>query len=163
MRKLAAVEQARAVMAEGMDWSAWRWLLERARVREIADRATAALDRADQKVKAAWPAELKQAYHELVSEAGNRGKRSTHNSQPLHKSAPELRNATQRVKEADDEAERCRLAAEDIFDKAERRFSAELARQGARKALRTYDLREAAIRTAEAIAEQTQGTAAECK
>ncbi|HYL11830.1 MAG TPA: hypothetical protein VEV41_02280, partial [Terriglobales bacterium] len=57
-----------------------------------------------------------------------------------------------RVKEADDKAEHCRLDAEDTFDEAERRFSADMAREGARKALKTYDLREAAIRKAEAAA-----------
>ena len=38
MHKLPAVEDARAVMTEGINWSAWRWLIEKRRVREIADR-----------------------------------------------------------------------------------------------------------------------------
>ena len=54
------------------------------------------------------------------------------------------------MKEADDTAETKRLDAEDTFDEAERRLSTEGARQGARKALETYDLHEAAIRKAEA-------------
>jgi len=66
MRKLAAVEEARAVMTEGMEWGVWKWLLEKRRVQEIADRATAALHEADRKVKAAWSDELKTAYKELV-------------------------------------------------------------------------------------------------
>ena len=52
--------------------------------------------------------------------------------------------------QADEEAERARLDAEDTFDEAERRMSTDLAREGAGKALRTYELREAAIRKSEA-------------
>ncbi len=44
MRKLPAVEEARAIMTEGTEWGVWRWLLEKKRVREIADKARAALD-----------------------------------------------------------------------------------------------------------------------
>ena len=55
-----------------------------------------------------------------------------------------------RVKEADDEAETARLDAEDTFDVAEKKLSASLAREGARKAIESWDLREAAIRKAEA-------------
>ena len=56
------------------------------------------------------------------------------------------------VKEADDTAETKRLDAEDAFDEAERRMSTAMAREGARKALETYDLHEKAIRKAEAAA-----------
>ncbi len=156
MRKLAAVEDARAVMTEGMDWSAWRWLLERSRVRQIADRATAALDSAATRVKSAWPADLKVAYSELVIANKNHNKNHTGESAT---SIPELRSLAKRIKDAEDKAERCRLAAEATFDEAEQRFSADLARQGARKALETYDLREAAIGKAEAAAKQLQAPA----
>ena len=146
MRKLAAVQDARAVMTEGMDWSAWRWLLERQRVREIADRATAALDAADKKTKSSWSEDLKQAYAQLL----NHSKR---NGQSKHVDPAAIDPATiliaKAVKEADDKAERARLDAENTFDEAERQFSADMAREGARKALATYDLREAAIRKAE--------------
>lgn len=154
MRKLPAVEDARAVMTEGLDWSAWKWLLERKRVREIADRATAALDRAENKVKASWPDDLKLAYAELVDHSSKRTscqQQSVSVTEPL---TPELKVIAKRVKHADDKAERCRLAAEATFDEAEKGFSAELARQGAQKALDTYDLREAAIRKAEAAGQE---------
>ena len=68
MRKLAAVEDARAVMTAGIEWSVWKWLLEQKRVREIADQATAALDQADEKAKAAWSDDLKIAYLDLADE-----------------------------------------------------------------------------------------------
>lgn len=152
MRKLAAVEEARAIMREGMEWSMWRWLLERQRVREIADRATAALNRADNKVKRGWPEDLKIAYEEL-SEQRNSA-RNRRNGNGTDAITPDIRILAKRIKEADDKAERCRLEAENTFDEAERRFSTDLAREGARKALKTYELREAAIRKAEAAGEQ---------
>lgn len=153
MHKLPAVEDARAVMTEGLDWSAWRWLIEKRRVREIADRATAALDRAEKRVKANWPEELTAAYAQLVRE--DRHSKRTNDpakAEHLQNIDPEVKVLATRIKEADEKAERCRLAAEATFDEAEQRFSAEMARQGAGKALRTYDLREAAIRQAEAAA-----------
>ena len=147
MRKLAAVEEARAVMTEGLDWSAFRWLLERARVRAIADRATAALNRADKHAKAAWPDDLKIAYAAVA--ADEKRSRTNHNGEQSS-TDPELRLVAKRIKDADDRAERCRLHAEAMFAEAEARFSAVMARGGARKALETYDLREAAIRKTEA-------------
>ena len=45
-----------------------------------------------------------------------------------------------------------RLDAEDTFTEGERRMSTDMAREGAGKALATYDLHEKAIRKAEAAA-----------
>ena len=151
MRKLSAVQNARAIMMEGMDWSAWKWLFERRRVRDIADRATAALEAAAKKAKAQWPSELKMAYSQLIasdqSSKANSG--TNHGHDGTDGISDEIRLLVKQVKQAEDKAERCRLAAEDMFEEAEQRFSAEMAREGARKALETYDLREAAIRKAE--------------
>jgi len=155
MRKLPAVEDARAIMTAGMDWSVWKWLLEQRRVREIADRATDALDQADRKAKAAWSDELKRAYLELADEDDKpkRARReSSKNKEERNSIDPEIMLTARRVKEADDAAECARLDAEDTFDEAERQLSASLAREGARKALETYDLREHAIRKSEAAA-----------
>ena len=33
MRKLSAVENARVVMTEGVEWGVWKWMLEKKRVR----------------------------------------------------------------------------------------------------------------------------------
>ncbi len=138
-------------MTEGMDWSVWRWLLEKNRVREIADRATAALERANKKVKATWSNELKTAYDELVSQdLTHRREKSLAKEGPTI--APEIKLWAKQVKKADDEAERARLEAEATFDEAERRMSASMAREGARQALKSYDLRESAIRKAQAAA-----------
>ena len=63
----------------------------------------------------------------------------------------DVKQAVKRVKEADDEAEEARLEAEDTFDQAERRLSAGMAREGARQAIASWELREKAIRKAEAL------------
>ena len=155
MRKLTAVEDARTVMTEGIEWSAWKWLLEQKKVREIADRATAALDREDEKAKAAWSDDLKIAYLDLAEEEDKpkRARRQSGKKKEEGNSIdPEIRLTARRIKEADDVAERTRLDAEDTFDKAQQHMSADLAREGARKALKTYDLREHAIRKSQAAA-----------
>jgi hypothetical protein len=149
MRKLTAVEEARGVMTEAMDWGMWRWLFEKARVQEIADRATAVLAETDRKIKAAWSDDLKKAYQELVDqEKPKRG----HRQEKDHEDGitPEVRLAAKKVKEAYEKGQRTRVDAEDTFEEAERRMSTDLARVGCRKALESYDLRERAIRKAEA-------------
>jgi hypothetical protein len=156
MRKLPAVEEARAIMTKGMEWGVWKWLLEKKRVRQIADEARAALDELETKVKATWSDDLKIAYNQLVSQDGN-PKRARKNSKPgkkagTHKIDPQVMAAVTRVMEADDEAYNAHEDAEDAFAEAEKRMSTSGAREGARKALEAYDLHEAAIRKAEALA-----------
>jgi len=149
MRKLTAVEEARAVMTEAMDWGMWRWLFEKARVQEIADRATATLAETDRRVKAHWNDELKRAYQELVDQ--ERPKQTQPKKiHEAHDITPELRLAAKGVKEAYEEGQRARVDAEETFDEAERRMSTDLARIGCKKALESYELRERAIRKAEA-------------
>ncbi len=139
MKKLPEVEQAKALMEVAKDWSIWRWLTEKRRVRETADRGTAALDEADEALKASWPHDLTAAYKALA--AGRKPKPAI----------PEpIRIAAAKVKEADDEAYAARMDAENTFEEAERRMSASLAREGARKAIEAYDLRERALRKSEA-------------
>jgi len=155
MRKLAAVEHARAIMTEGMEWGVWKWLLEKKRVRAIADEARAALDEAEKKVKAAWSDEWKIAYNQLVSQNGaKRGrKNSKAGTKPTpHKMDPEIAVAVKHVQEADDQAYNAHEDAEDAFAEAEKRMSTSMAREGARMALVAYDLHEEAIRKAEALA-----------
>ena len=154
MRKLEAVEEARAIMTQGMEWGVWKWLLEKPKVRKIADRATEALNDTEDKVKATWSDDLKKAYNHLVTQNGNMGKgkrgaTSKENAQPFDS---ELLAIAQRVLDADEETETMRLDAEDTFDEGEHRLSVSMARDGARKALATYDLHEKAIRRAEAAA-----------
>lgn len=141
MKKLPTVEAAKALMNEARDWSVWRWLLEKRRVRAAADEANAALAALDKKVKSGWSEELKQAYRALAAKAG-----------ADHPGASEaIRLAVEQVKKADDMAENARLDAEAIFDEAERRLSTTLAREGTQKAIASWELREKAIRQAEAL------------
>jgi hypothetical protein len=164
MHKLLAVEEARRLFNEAKDWSIWRWLLEKKRVRTTADAATAALDEADKKVKAGWSDELKKAYRELEAEAAidgdRRAKRQYEKAREEAKDIDEaIKVLARKVREADEKAEQVRLQAEDTFALADRRVSSSLAREGAGKALLTYDLREKAIRRAEAAArEERQST-----
>ena len=156
MRKLPAVEDARAIMTEGTQWGVWKWLLEKKRVREVADVARAALDQFEMKVKATWSDDLKIAYNQLVSQDGDvkqaRQKAKLGKKETAPKIDSHVMTVVKRVKEADDDAYNAHEDAEDVFAEAEKRMSTSRAREAARKALEAYDLHEAAIRKAEALA-----------
>jgi hypothetical protein len=155
MKKLPEVEDARAIMTLGMEWGVWKWLMEKKRVRGIADQARAALDDAEMKIKLTWGDDLKIAYNQLVSENGEarhaRSKTKTADATPAKIADPKILDSVTRVKQADDDAYNAHEDAEDAFAEAERKMSTSMAREGARKALEAYDLHEAAIRKAEAL------------
>jgi len=156
MRKLAAVEAARAIMTEGMDWGVWKWLMEKKRVRGIADEARAALDDLEMKVKESWSNEYKIAYNQLVAEddtpkRGRKPAKQQKQDDPQN-TDPKVLAAVKRIKEADDAAYNAHEDAEDVFAEAERKMSTSMAREGARMALVAYDRHEEAIRKAEALA-----------
>lgn len=147
MRELAEVESAKALMTEARDWSVMRWLREKKRVRKAADLANAALDRLNEQTKARWSAGLKAVYDEVRRD----GKPGHHKAEKESSAADsEFRLFAMRVKEADEEAYRAHLDAEDTFDEAERKLSTSKARDGCRKAIASWDLHEKAIRKAEA-------------
>ena len=158
MKKLAVVEEARNIMTEGIEWGVWKWLMEKKRVREIADQARAALDDCEMKVKLTWSDESKIAYNQLVTENANgNGKRQRKQAKGngnagVKISDPKILSAVKRIADADDDAYNAHEDAEDIFAEAERKMSTSMAREGARKALEAYDLHEAAIRKAESLA-----------
>src|SRR5271169_2824437 len=156
MRKLPAVEDAKAIMTEGTEWGVWKWLLEKKRVRAIADEARAALDEFEMKVKASWSDDLKIAYNQLVSQSGDAKQSRQKAKLGKKEEAPgidsQVMSAIKRVKEADDAAYNAHEDAEDVFAEAEKHMSTRGAREGARKALEAYDAHEAAIRKAEALA-----------
>jgi hypothetical protein len=161
MHKLAAVEEATALMEEAKNWSVWRWLLYKASVRAAADRAVAALNEAEEKVKAGWSDDMLKAYREFdAQQAFEHNSRAKQRYEKAKQEArdvdPEIKQAVQKVKEADDEAETSRLDAEETFAEAERQLSAGMARQGADKAIRSWELRMKAIRKAEAVARKSQ-------
>ena len=143
-------------MTEGTQWGVWKWLLEKKRVRAIADVARAALDRLEMKVKDTWSDDLKIVYNQLVSQEGDVKQARQKAKQGKKEAAPKIDShvmtVVKRVKEADDDAYNAHEDAEDLFAEAERRMSTSTARAAARKALEAYDLHEAAIRKAEALA-----------
>ena len=74
MKKLEAVEEARAIMTPGMEWGVFKWLHGKTQSAQIADRATEALNEAEDRVKATWSDELKRAYNYLATQDGEAGK-----------------------------------------------------------------------------------------
>jgi hypothetical protein len=155
MKKIPAVEGAKALMIEATDWSVFRWLFEKRRVRETADQANAALDKLNKAVKSRWSSDLKAAYNELTPKAGGAAGRRTVEpaSQILNPQIivdPQIRLYAKKVKRADDTARRARIDAEETFDEAERQLNTALAREGCQKAIHQWELDERAIRTAEA-------------
>jgi hypothetical protein len=156
MQKLAAVEEAKALMNVAKDWGVWRWLMEKKKVRGAADKAVDALGDLEKNVKASWSDDQKKAYRELEAQAtldrNPRAKRQYEKAKEEAKNVgPQIKLAVRRVKEADDEAYDARMDAEKTFDEAERLLSASMAREAAQKAIDSWDLREKAIRKAEAL------------
>lgn len=135
MESLKEVVEARALMTEAKDWPVMKWLTEKKRVRQIADRANETLDRVEKELHEGWDSELKAAY---VSNGEANGKFS-----------PEMEKLAKGIRETHDAAIRGRMDAEDTFDKAEKRLSTRLAREGCDKAIAGWDLHELAIRKAQ--------------
>jgi hypothetical protein len=151
MRKLVEVEEAKSLMTEAMDWSVFRWLLEKGRVRETADKANAALDALDKRVKARWRDEIRSAYGKSHGHDARNVKRHEAAADPGEPPVltPETATFLEEVRHADQKAHRARMDAEKTFDEAERILSTSLAVEGCRKAIRSWDLHETAIRLAE--------------
>jgi hypothetical protein len=133
METIKEVGAARMLMTEAKDWSVMKWLTEKKRVRKIADLANETLDRVELEVQRTWSADLKAAYD---------GKASA------HRISADVERLGKESKAAHDAAIKARADAEETFDKAERRMSASLAREGCHKAIAGWDLHEEAIRMA---------------
>ncbi len=147
MNKLPEVETAKAVMTEAMAWSVMKWLREKKRVRTTADLANAALDQLSEATKARWSDGLRAAYEALGASGGSAAVKQKRASQAID---AEAQHIVRKVREADGEAYRARMDAEETFDEAERQLSTSLAREGCRKAIHGWELHEKAIRQAEA-------------
>ena len=138
MHKLAPVEEAKTLFNEAKDWSVWRWLMEKKRARTTADAAWEALEAFEDKVKAGWAEEWRQAYG--------------HPKSRRHTALDsETQAALQHLYEVDEEARQARDAAEAQFDEADRRLSTSMACVGAQMALDAWALGEKVIRKAEAL------------
>jgi hypothetical protein len=125
MHKLGAVEEAKQLFEEAKDWGMWRWLTEKRRARQTADAAWEALETCEKKVKAAWNAEIRDAFHE---------------DKALHA--------------AGRKAHKAHMDAEAQFDEADRRMSTAMAREGAQMAIDAWEMREKFIRRLEAFGRQ---------
>jgi hypothetical protein len=147
MWTLEEVNEAKALMTEAVDWSVMKWLKEKKRVRKIADKANDALWAVQKDVKSRWSGDLKAAYDELGKQERKPAHRQPEDP-PTRNAAIEL--LAKQVKEADDEAYRAHMDAEATFDKAEKILSTSMAREGCRKAIKSWELYEKAIIAAEA-------------
>jgi hypothetical protein len=148
MQKLEEVQDAKDLMTEAMEWSSFKWLFEKTRVRQTADRANEALDRLNRSVKAKWSADKKTRYKQMVARL--KGENAA------EKEGSELDQRIEKVIEADVAAERARQLAEETFDKAERQINVDLAREGCKKAIHSWELHERAIKKAEAVADENK-------
>ena len=156
MRKLPEVQEAKELMNEAMDWSSFRWLFEKPRVRQSADRANAALDRLNRNVKARWSDELKAAYKSLSAVKSSDPRRLEKIQRQPEPADSQVWLLVEKIKEADEAAHRARMDAEETFDIAEKQMSTSLAREGCKKAIHSWELHEKAIRKAEAVIDVTQ-------
>jgi len=148
MKKILEVEEAKALMIEATDWSVFRWLFEKRRVRETADRANVTLDRLNHVVKSRWNSDVRAAYKELVAKAGGgTGRQEREGVSPIID--PQIRLYVKRMKQADDAARRARMDAEETFDAAERQLNTAWAREGCQKAIHQWELDEKVIRISE--------------
>jgi hypothetical protein len=146
MRKLPEVREAKELMNQAMDWSIFKWLFEKPKVRATADRANAALDHLEKSVKARWSEELKSAHKSLSGKS--RSRQQMPQAQPAD---PQISLLMEKIIDADKAAHRARMDAEETFDKAERQMNVSLAREGCKKAIHSWELHEKAIRQAEAV------------
>ena len=144
MHKLAPVENAKTLFEEAKDWSVWKWLLQKKRARSTADAAWEALEACEEKARAAWSDEWRQAYLDLSADGRPKARRRSSLD-------PELKAALESLHELDEEARQARDAAEAQFDEADRRLSTSMACEGAQMAIDAWELREKVIRKVEAL------------
>jgi hypothetical protein len=145
MLNLKEVEDAKALMTEAVNWSVMRWLAEKKRVRIAADLANDALAALNKQLKDRWSEELKTAYDQLPPIDGNPEHLRTHPKDKNIGINPQIKLLAKSIKQADEAAWLAHLDAEDQFDRAEKRLSTSMAREGTRKAINSWELHEKAI------------------
>src|ERR1019366_3581821 len=129
MHKLVAVEEAKTLFNEAKDWSVWRWLIEKKHARTSADAAWEALEACEEKVRAGWNEDWRQAYG--------------HPKSKRHAALdPEVKAALERLYEEDKEGRQAHDAAEAQFDEADRRMSTSMACTGAHMAMDAWEMGE---------------------
>ena len=151
MRNLQEVREARQLMKEAMEWSAIKWLWEKTRVRQTADRANAALEQQERAVKAKWDAESRAALKKVTNK-----KPASPRAEEAEPGDVQVELLIASVVEADRAARRARMDAEATFEEAEKQMSTSLAREGCKQAIHSWNLRQKAIRQAEGVANAAQ-------
>lgn len=139
MEQIKEVVEARALFTEAVDWSVMKWLGEKKRVRKTADACNARLDRVEKELQDTWSADLKAAYESL-------------NGTNARKPSAGAEKVAKALKEAHDAAIAKRIEAEETFEKAEKRMSVSMAREGCHIAMAGWDLHEEAIKKSELAA-----------
>ncbi len=155
MRKLPEVVEAKELMTAAVEWSVFSWMFQKSKVREAADLANAALDRLNRNVKARWSGEIKSAYKQSPDKPESAARHGAKGKQAAVATETDLQLLIDKVKAADHAAHRSRRDAEETFDVAERELNLDLAREGCKKAIHSWELHEKAIRLAEAVLEAT--------
>ena len=166
MQKLKDVEDAKTLLNVAKDWGTWKWLTEKKRVRATADKAWAALQEVEDKAIASWMDDLRKAFREEEIKAELETDPSVKNEYEQARKAarhvdPKIKALAKRLKEADDEAYRAKMQAEETFDEAEKRLSTSMAREGSRQAIKAYEMREKVIRQFEAAAHSAKDSTAD--
>jgi len=156
MRKLAEVEEAKSLLETAKSWGVWKWLTEKRKLRQTADRAWDAFDVLEKEVRSTWNDDLNKAYAEFAAEAemAEGGAPAKRKYEKARKEAadldPKIKALAQKQQEIDAEAWNVRMEAERMFDEAEKRLSTSMACEAAQMAIDAYNLREKAVRKAEA-------------
>ena len=138
MPNLAAVQEARAIFTEALNWSVMKWLGEKKKVRKVADAANLALDDAEKQLRKRWDPLIEDAYKILQGRSTN-----------ADTSSGDSARAAKAIKQAHDKAIDLRNEAEAMFAKAEERLSVATAREACHKALEGWHFHEEAVRLSE--------------
>jgi hypothetical protein len=149
MKTLPEVDKAKELMNAAVDWSAFKWLMEKSLLRQTADSASAALDNLDRSVKARWSDDARATYNELVATTAN--ERQQHPTTASSRPNSQLLLLIEKVVQADQLAREARIRAQKTFDDAEKQVNISLAKDGCKQAIHFWELHENAIRAAEAV------------
>ena len=159
MKKLAEVQAAKNLMKEAMEWSTLKWVWEKQRVRETAHAADAALDRLNRSTKAKWSEDCRRMYKKLPGKKQGDAEAALTEGET---SVTQMEVLVEEVLKADHAAKHAKQVAEETFDEAEKRLSVDLAREGCKKAIHSWELHEKAIRKAEAVMGEIAAGSPQC-
>lgn len=131
---LRRVAETRELLQETQQWGMWIWAsnANQDRVRSAIESATAALRREVVKAKTSWKESLQRTYAGATAHS-------------------RLRQAVEKLKEAEDQLDRTTAQSKASFAEAERELSAAKARLGAVQALRAIEIHERVLELARSL------------